>query len=169
MSLDNIDIFEEVSNPLDAVEDLFNSYEWSFRRNGDDELSVQVAGNYEAYELSMIWDEESNCLQFLAQYSFAVAEENLDIAARALMRINERLWLGHFILTPGTNAPALRHTSLFRGFFHGSGAEQIEDLVDIAIKEAEQYHPVFEWLSQPISDQDNSPLDLILMRTAGES
>lgn len=169
MSLDSIDIFEEVSNPLDAVEDLFNSYEWSFRRNGDDELSVQVAGHHESYELSMIWDEESNCLHFLSQYSFAVAADNLTVAAEALMRINERLWLGHFILTPGTNVPALRHTSLFRGFCHGSGAEQIEDLVDIAIKEAEQYYPVFEWLSHPVEDQDNSPLDLVLMQTVGES
>lgn len=164
-----LELYEEVSNPLDAVEDLFHSYEWIFKRKTHDELCVQVAGQYETYDMTMMWDEDSNCLQFIAEYSFPVLKDNLDVAAEALMRINERLWLGHFIIMPDTHVPALRHTSLFRGFFHGSGAEQIEDLVDIAIKEAEQYFPVFEWLSQDISEQDNSPLELVLMHTAGES
>lgn len=164
-----IELFEEVSNPLDAVEDLFQSYEWIFRRKNNDELSVQVAGQCETYDLGMIWDEDTNCLHFIAHYSFPVHEANISTAAKALMQINQKLWLGHFVLSPETNIPALRHTSLFRGFFHGSGAEQIEDLIDIAIKQTEQFYPVFEWLSRPTSDQDNSPLNLVLMQSAGES
>ncbi len=164
-----IELFEEVSNPLDAVEDLFQSYKWVFSRVNTDELTVQVAGKYESYDIGMIWDEETNCLQFIAKYPFAVHSRNMAQASEALMRINQKLWLGHFVLSPEENIPALRHTSLFRGFFYGSGAEQIEDLVDIAIRQAEQFYPVFEWLSAPTTDQDNSPLDLVLMQSAGES
>lgn len=164
---DSIDIFEEVSNPLDAVEDLFQAYEWDFQRENQDEISVQVSGEYENYDLQMLWDENSNCLQFLAQYSFSVSEENLTRAAEMLMKINAGLWLGHFILCPETNVPALRHTSLFRGFIHGSGIEQVEDLVDIAIKQADQYYAIFYWLSQNGPDESDAPMELALMSAAG--
>ena len=164
-----LELYDEVSNPLDAVEDLFHSYEWNFQRKTNDEIHVDVAGQYDTYHLTLLWDEESNCLQFIAQYSFPIHQDNSHVAAEALMRMNERLWLGHFIICPKTHIAALRHTSLFRGFFHGSGAEQIEDLIDIAIKQAEQSFPVFDWLAQMITEQDNSPLDLVLMQTQGES
>ena len=164
-----LDLYDEISNPLDAVEDLFRSYEWSFDRFSNDKLSVQVTGQYDSYDVTMTWDELSNCLQFIACYRFPVEAENYSLAAEALLKINARLWLGHFVISQDNYLPALRHTCLFRGFFHSSGAEQIEDLIDIAIQEAEKFYPVFDWLAHKNVNDEKSPLDLVLMQSAGES
>jgi len=38
------EIFEDVSNPLDSVEEIFYANDWTFDRMTEDELSVQVSG-----------------------------------------------------------------------------------------------------------------------------
>ena len=56
---------------------------------------------------------------------------------------NEKLWLGHFDLSTEDNSPSYRHALLLRGVGAGS-AEQIEDLVDIALSECERFYPAFQ-------------------------
>ena len=56
---------------------------------------------------------------------------------------NERLWLGHFDLSAEDNSPAFRHAVLLRGVMAAS-AEQVEDLVDIALSECERFYPAFQ-------------------------
>lgn len=171
-----IELYEDTQNPLDAVEELFHSYEWIFNRSGTEELTVEVTGQYGAYDIDMIWDEQSSCLQFIIRYDFCIPKENLTQAAESLMQMNERLWMGHFIVTPETHYPALRYASLFRGASYACVLEQLEDMLDTAVRQVEQYYPAFEWLSHPsVADaaqsplQDNSPLNLALMQTLGES
>jgi hypothetical protein len=56
---------------------------------------------------------------------------------------NEKLWLGHFDLSTEDNSPAFRHAILLRGLLAAS-AEQVEDLVDIALSECERFYPAFQ-------------------------
>jgi hypothetical protein len=58
---------------------------------------------------------------------------------------NERLWLGHFDLAAGDTSPAFRYAILLRGIGTAS-AEQVEDLVDIAVSECERFYPAFQLL-----------------------
>jgi hypothetical protein len=57
---------------------------------------------------------------------------------------------------------------LFRGQTQTSGAEHMEDLVDIALAECERYYPVFDILSRGVPAND-CDMTLALMTVAGES
>ena len=86
----------------------------------------------------------------------------MDNAARAMTAINANLWLGHFDIRPGGTVPCFRHTSLFRGMTHGSGADHLEDLVDIALSECERYYPAFSLLSRSSTAADSAALALAM-------
>lgn len=166
---DQFDMFREVSNPLDSVEEILNAHEWMFSRTNEDELFVQVSGKAgSSFSMYFNWQEEFSAMQFHCQYDAPVARENMTNAAQALLRINAGLWLGYFDLDALSRIPSFRHTSLFRGMTQSSGLEHIEDLVDIALSECERYEPVFRLLSGP-GEADAAALSLAVMDTAGES
>jgi len=162
------DIFEEISNPLDSVEDILNSHDWVFNRTNSDELIVDVKGRCSCYRMMFIWQDEFSAMQFVCQYGFPVHEANACQLPVALMAMNSELWLGNFDIDHQTGFPVFRYNSLFRGMTQTSGAEHIEDLGEIAINECERFHSVFHLLSlsTPI---DDASLRLALMSAAGES
>lgn len=168
MNNDRFEIFQDVSNPLDSVEDVLNNQEWIFNRPHADELSVHVNGKLGIYRMTFLWQEEYSAMQFFCEYDIALPKERQDMINRVLRSVNERLWLGHFDVPAGSMAPTFRHTSLFRGWTHSSGAEHIEDLVEIALAECERHHNTFNMLSSSLYlDQDI--LTLMLTDEAGEA
>jgi hypothetical protein len=60
-----------------------------------------------------------------------------------LSRINERLWVGHFDVSAEEESIMFRHALLLRGVA-GVSAEQIEDLVELALVECERFYPAFQ-------------------------
>ena len=167
MSLQH-DSFENISNPLDSVEEILSANNWVFNRMNNDELMVQVTGKACAYRLFFIWQEDMNAMQFCCQYDLAVSNKNLDIAARALMKINEGLWMGHFDIPADTRTPSFRQTCLMRGMNGPSYIEHIEDLVDISMAQCERFYAAFHLLSMAHVANDEN-MTLALMDTAGES
>lgn len=163
-----LELFEEVSNPLDSIEEMLHSQDWAFNRMNEDELTVNISGKRGEYKMTFIWQEEFNAMQFFCEYDFVIPAERMDIANKVLRAINEDLWLGHFDIPKATNAPCFRHTSLFRGWTQSSGAEHVEDLVDIAIAESDRFHSSFAMLTQS-TGMDDSLIDFILSDSAGEA
>lgn len=168
MNDQSFEMFEDVSNPLDSIEDMLSGNEWAFSRLNDDELSVKVAGKYGQYNLTFIWQDEYSAMQFFCEFDFAIPESRVGMACRVLRKVNENLWLGHFDLSGRDTAPCYRHTSLFRGWTHTSGAEHIEDLVDIALAESERYRNVFAMLAGT-ADLTDAQLSFALADAAGEA
>ncbi len=162
------EMFEDVSNPLDSVEEILMANDWVFNRATEDELSVQVSGKMGHYKLNFLWQEEYSAMQFSCQYDLTIPGPSLDFVAKTISAINTGLWLGHFDMREPGNIPQFRHTSLFRGITNASGADHVEDLVDIALAECERYFPVFDLLSRT-QPEDSQSLMLAMMDSAGES
>lgn len=164
----DLDVFEDVSNPLDSVEEILCANDWTFDRMNEDELRVQVSGKACEYSLYFSWHENMSAIQFLCDIDVSFTKAGLDMAAKTLSAINTSMWLGHFDIDDENRNPRFRHTSLLRGMTYTSGADHIEDLMDIALKECERFYPVFHLLSQsePVRDID---LGLALMDNAGNS
>lgn len=162
------EIFEDVSNPLDSVEEIMCANDWIFDRMTEDELTVQVTGKMGEYKLFFEWQEQYSAMQFTCQLDMEITAEAFAAASKTMTDINSNLWLGHFDFRPGTKTPCFRHTTLFRGMTHTSGAEHLEDLVDIALAECERYYPAFDIFSRGVPAND-CDLNLALMNVAGMS
>jgi hypothetical protein len=163
------DSFEDIVNPIDSVEEVLSSNNWVFNRMNDDELMVQVQGRACEYRLYFIWQEDMNALQFCCQLETPVARDNYENAARSILSMNEKLWMGHFDLPQESLIPSFRHTCLLHGVSRCASSEQIQDLVQISLAQCERYAPLFSMLADNGNAIDEQNLQLALMESAGHS
>lgn len=169
-----IDLFDDVSNPLDGIEEIMINNDWTFDRLSQDEITVHVSGKQGTYKMSFVWQDSFNALQFCCAPDLAIAANKIAEAAQVMNDINVSLWLGHFDICTDNKSqkdktvhiPCFRHTSLFRGITETSGIAHMEDLIDIALHECERYYPSFELLSQA-TRSTKKDMSLALMDVAG--
>ena len=166
--MSNIDLFEDVSNPLDSIEEVMSSHDWSFERPTPEELTVHVTGRYGQYQMTFIWHEPHTAMQFFCEFDLNIPKQNFDLTSRTIRSINENMWLGHFDVPEDSDVPYFRHTTLFRGMTYGSGTDHVADLIEIALAECEKYYNVFHLLSAAV-DIDDNLLTLALAETDGEA
>jgi hypothetical protein len=55
------------------------------------------------------------------------------------------LWLGHFDLNTDEQSPMFRHNLLMRGSDQAN-AQQIEDVMSIAVAECDRFYPAFQFM-----------------------
>lgn len=165
---DNTEYFEDVSNPLDSVEDILVGQNWAFSRMTQDELMVDVTGKLGTYRMVFNWQEDFSAMQFTCHFDLIVSPAQRDLCALALARVNTGLWLGHFDLPSDTLVPCFRHTSLFRGQTQTSGADHLQDLMDIALGECERFHPMFSLMTGE-DMPDEHIMDLAVLDVRGEA
>jgi hypothetical protein len=132
-----------VTNPIDLVEEIVSANEWAHDRSGDDEIVVEVTGRWCDYRLFFVWQEEISAMHFSCAFDMKVPKARRAAVYELLAAVNEKLWLGHFDLSSDDGQPAFRHAVLLRGAM-GASAEQVEDLVDIALTECERFYPAFQ-------------------------
>ncbi len=145
-----LDLIDDVVNPLDSVEEVLNSNEWTFNRPNESEIVVQASGQRSHYRMTFLWQEEFSAMQFFCEMDECVPAKHMDMAARLLKAVNERLWMGHFDIPDDTRTPVFRYTCLFRGS-QSSGMEHVEDIVDIGLAECERFHHAFAMLASATS------------------
>ena len=167
MSIHPIESIELPVNHLDLMEEMVSSNEWPFDRSSDCELVVEFSGQWCDYRLYFGWAEEISAMQFSCAYDMKVPEAKTAEVRTLLSLVNERLWVGHFGLGFESRLLSFRHGMLLRGMC-GISVEQLEDLVDIALSEAERYYPAFQlviWSGcTPLQAIDNA-----LLVTVGEA
>ena len=145
MSMIAHDDFVSVSNPLDVVEEIVSRNEWSFDRQGDDELSVSIAGSWCEYHLGFSFSDSHGALQIACAYDMRVPEKKRGEIHSLLAMVNERMWLGHFDVWSDEGVPMFRHAILVRGG-QGPSAPQMEEMIEVAISECERFYPAFQFV-----------------------
>lgn len=145
MTVDAADDFFATGNPLDVVEEVVAANEWPFDRQGDEELSVSVAGSWCDYHLGFSFSPRQGGLQLACAYDIRVPPRRRIDVHTLLAHMNERIWLGHFDLWSEEAVPMFRHAVLTRGGDIPSQM-QMEELIEIAITECERFYPAFQFV-----------------------
>lgn len=134
-----------VSNPIDLVEHVASAHDWTFERRGEDEMALEITGQWCDYRLYFSWIDDLHALHFACAFEMKVpAYKRADITD-LLARINEKLAVGHFDLWAEEGLPVFRQAVLLRGA-GGASVEQVEDVVDIALSECERFYPAFQFV-----------------------
>lgn len=139
------------TNPLDLVEEIVSSNDWSFDRTSREEMVVEIGGQWCDYVLFFAWREEMSLLQFCCACEMQMSAHRRGAVHELLSHVNDKLWLGHFGIAADQNLVTFRHSVLLRGG-HGASVEQLEDLVDIALAECDRFYPAFQlviWAGKP--------------------
>lgn len=164
---DRVELESQEAPPMDMLSALFEARGWPTERDGDDELSAEIKGDWTRYSLRAIWREEDCVLQLLLLPELKIADDKRAPIYEALGLINEQLWLGHFDLWSNNGMLLYRH-GLMLGDDGLLELDQAQTLVETALSEFDRFYPVFQFILWG----DKSPQEALanaLIDTMGEA
>ena len=150
-------------HPLDLVEHSIEVRRWSAVRTAPDELVAEVTGRWSDYQLLFVWMEPLGALHASCTFDARVPPDRWPAVHELLALANDKLWVGHFDISAEAGLPSFRHALLLRGGL--LSAEQVEDLVDIALSEVDRFYPAFQYVvwggRRPVDALTASILDTV--------
>jgi hypothetical protein len=133
------------THPLEVVERMAATNDWSFERAGDDEITLLVTGKWSDYQVSFTWMFDIEALHLACAFELKVPERNRAEVAQLIALINEQMWVGHFDLWTKDGIVMYRHALVLAGGVTASGA-QCEALLGTALDACERYFPAFQFV-----------------------
>ena len=128
-----IDISEPgARNPLEVVERMAATNDWSFERAGEDEITLLVRGKWTDYQISFTWMDDIEALHLACAFEFKVPERWRSEAQQLIAMINEQMWVGHFDLWMKDGLIMYRHALVLAGGVDGVRPAMRGDAVDRA-------------------------------------
>lgn len=159
--------FERQSNPVDMIEFVAASNDWSFERSGEDEIAMTVEGHWADYHVSFSWMEDFEALHIACAFDLKVPEFRRNEAIRLIAEINGQVLMGHFDLWPDEDAVVFRQSLLLAG-----GAEptnrQVEVLLSNALDSCEAYFQTFQFVVWSGMEAKNA-IAAVMFETRGEA
>ena len=163
-----IDLNEQSrANPLEVVERVASTNDWSFERAGDDEITILVRGKWSDYQVSFTWMDELEALHLACAFDLKVPERRCAEVQKLIAHMNEQMWIGHFDLWPNDGLVMFRHALVLAGGIEASG-EQCQAVLNSALEACERYFPAFQfvlWAGKPAREA----LDAAMFETSGEA
>ncbi len=166
MSFMEMDV-QRQSNPVDMIEFVAASNDWSFERSGEDEIAMTVKGRWADYHVSFSWMEQFEALHIASAFDIKVPENRVNEVIRLLSMINGQVLMGHFDLWRAEDVVIFRQSLLLAG-----GAEpnnqQVEVLLSNGLDCCEAYYQAFQFVVWS-GMEAKAALDAVLFETAGEA
>uniref|UniRef100_A0A2A4YZC5 Diacylglyceryl transferase n=1 Tax=OCS116 cluster bacterium TaxID=2030921 RepID=A0A2A4YZC5_9PROT len=143
-------------HPIDLVEHIAAHHDWEFDRIADDQIAMAVEGQWRTYSLTLAWAEHDQTLRLICTFEMEPPVEKLPALYDLLNRINDTCWTGSFTWWEEQNLMVFRYGLALAGNQVAS-PEQIDTMIDAAVKNAERFYPAF----QLVSWTDRSPADAL--------
>ena len=154
-------------HPVDVVERLASSREWSFDRDDEDEISISVEGKAADYHVAFTWLSDLEALHVGCAFDLKVPERRRAEIQSLVAMINEQLWIGHFDLWKGENVVMFRHSLLMSGGADPDG-RQCEAILQMAVAACDRYFQAFQFVLWAGKTARES-LDGAMFETQGEA
>jgi hypothetical protein len=146
-------------NPVDVVERMATTHDWSFARASEDEVTLVVAGKWAEYQVSFTWMSDIEALHLACAFELRVPQARRNEVIELVAKVNEQLWVGHFdvwfadgLVTGGIAASRL----------------QCESALGTALDACERYFQAFQFVVWA-GKSSTEALDAILFETSGEA
>jgi hypothetical protein len=155
------------ANPLEVVERVAASNDWSFERAGEDEITILVSGKWSDYQLSFTWMYDIEALHLACAFELKVPDRSHATVQQLISLINEQMWIGHFDLWTQDGIVMFRHALVLAGGVEASG-RQCESLLGTALDACERYFPAFQFVVWA-GKSAREALDSAMFETVGEA
>ena len=166
MSLSPRDV-DRTENPVDLIERLAASNQWSFDRDEEDEISISVAGGWTDYNIAFTWLQDMEALHVACAFDLKVPGPRRAEILALLALINEQMWIGHFDIWPGDGVIMFRHALLLAGGAELNG-KQCEAVLTSAVMACERYYQAFQFVVWA-GKTGREALDTAMIETRGEA
>ncbi|MBL6782531.1 MAG: YbjN domain-containing protein [Alphaproteobacteria bacterium] len=156
-----------LDHPIAIMQGLVEANDWQMHHHSSDEIAIEISGYWSDYYISVKWHEDHSSVHISAVLDIFVIDQQKTEMMELISRLNERTWLGHFILTQEDGCLLFRHTTPMRGT-GGATQEQIIDMIEATVAECEKYYPALFQLAIGSASAD-SATETVLMETVGHA
>lgn len=137
--------FDSRSSPLEVVEEIAATNDWSFERSGDDEITIVTQGAWTDYQLSFTWMNEIEALHLACAFDMKIPPARRAEVQKLVAAINEQLWVGHFDIWAQSGTVMYRQSLLLPEGLTASSA-QCRAMLSGAIEACERYYPALQFV-----------------------
>ena len=149
------------ANPLELVAEFACQQDWFLNRTNMNRLIADVPGRWGQHQLCAEWFETEETLDVSCNIDITFDNIQLSEVSTLTSLLNQDLWLGHFVACERTNTIKIKHKLILRGA-GGASPEQIEDIIEILLGEAEQAFPtIYQVLNGPYAARDIVPFGMV--------
>ncbi|CAD7024048.1 hypothetical protein REJC140_00414 [Pseudorhizobium endolithicum] len=159
--------FGRQSNPVDMIEVVAASNDWTFERSGEDEIAMTVEGRWADYHVSFSWMEEFEALHLACAFDIRIPDARVNEVIRLLSHVNGQVLMGHFDLWRQEDVVIFRQSLLLAGGAEPT-SQQVEVLLSSALDACESYFQAFQFVVWSGMDA-KSAMEAVLFETVGEA
>jgi hypothetical protein len=158
---------ERQSNPVDLIEFVADTNDWSFERSADDELALTVEGKWADYRVSFAWMEEFEAVHLSCAFDLKIPDLRMNEVIKLIAHINGEVLLGHFDVWQNADIVIFRQSLLLSGGVEPTG-RQVEVLLSSALDACEAYYQAFQFVVWSGMDAQ-SAVSAVMFETVGEA
>lgn len=162
MALSEQYIQSDEIHPIDVVEHIAEHHDWEFDRVGDDQIAMVVEGQWRTYSITLAWSAYDQTLRLIATFDMDPPQERHAALYDCINRANDQCWAGAFTFWAEQNLMVWRYGLVLTGG-QIAGPEQIDTMINAAVRSAERFYPAF----QLVSWTDRSPGEAVGIAIGG--
>jgi hypothetical protein len=136
---------ERQSHPVDMIEFVADSNDWTFERPADDEIAMIVEGQWTDYHVSFSWMEVFEALHFSCAFDLRIPEARLNEVNKLVTLINGDTLMGHFDVWHKADSVIFRQSLLLSGGLEPT-SRQVEVMLSSALETCETYYQAFQFV-----------------------
>lgn len=152
---------------IDLTESLANKLNLNSSRIDDNEISIILRGDKSDYNLTVILKQEYEMIYFSCELDIKVTKDTYNVMIDAIVKANERIWIGHFDLLSAENEIVYSVTIPFISSFLADELI-IESTIRMIIEECDRFYHYFLMISKGDILCDTS-IDTMFMEAVGEA
>ena len=143
-------------HPIDLVEHIAEHHEWEFDRIAEDQIAMEVEGQWRTYSLTVAWSGYDETLRLICTFEMEPPEHRAGALYEALNRANDMCWAGNFTWWAEQKLMVYRYGLILSGEQIAS-PEQIDTMIGAAVLACERFYPPFHLVTWA----DRTPLDAV--------
>ena len=138
----NVALKQNLYNPLDTIENIFQKDDISFDRRSDNELVAEVLGKWDNMLVFFAFEEHMRCLHISCLLNIENSNVDRSKMFELLAMLNESLWLGHFSYWNEHKMPIFKHSIILQDE-EELLYDKISKIIELSIMECERVYPIF--------------------------
>tara|TARA_B110000977_G_scaffold197922_1_gene281635 strand:- start:171 stop:671 length:501 start_codon:yes stop_codon:yes gene_type:complete len=134
---------EDDVHPIDIVESLAGHHDWVFDRISDEQIAMEVEGQWRTYQVTLAWSAYDETLRLICTFEMEPPEDKIPALYGLLNDINDRCWAGAFTYWAEQQMMVYRYGLVLSGG-HVASPDQIDTMIGAAVMSAERYYPAMQ-------------------------
>lgn len=134
---------EDDIHPIDLVEHVAEHHEWEFDRIYDDQIALNVEGQWRNYAITLAWSAYDETLRMICTFEMEPPKAKLPQLFEMLNAINDRCWAGAYTYWEEQQLMVYRYGLVLAGG-QVAGPDQIDTMISAAVTSAERYYPALQ-------------------------